>query len=73
MNSMISNFFSDIKKLEAKTGGTLGNGGGWYEVKGMEAIAATCSDGTYAGGYPKQATVDNYTTFYGTAGLANAQ
>ena len=71
MNSAIHNFFADADKLTAKTG-TLGAGGGWYTVAGMAVTAATASDGVYAGGYPKQATVDKYASYYGIAGLTQA-
>ena len=57
MDSMIHNFFSDIDKLVAKSGG------GAYNVTGMAVTAAVCKDATYGGGYPKQATVDTYTSY----------
>ena len=66
MNSMIHNFFSDIDKLVDK------NGGGAYRVAGMAVTAACCWDATYAGGYPKQATVDTYTSYKTATGLDSA-
>ena len=58
MDTKIQNFFSDVTQLTSRTGGFA-----QYEVEDMAIVAACCSDGTYVGGYPVAATVENYTSF----------
>lgn len=53
MDAKILNFFADIAQLTTAQ----------YTVDSMSITAAFVSDGTYNGGYPVAATVENYTTF----------
>ncbi|MBR7038494.1 MAG: type II secretion system protein [Oscillospiraceae bacterium] len=68
MDTKIENFFADVKQLA----GTGKNGFACYQVENMAITAAVCGDGVYCGGYPVQATVQDYAAFSGTGGLAKA-
>ena len=53
----VLNYFEGVSAL-VKNGGKAE-----FLVSGMTCTGALCSDGTYTGGYPTPATVDNYATF----------
>ena len=67
LNKKIKSYFADVTALTSRT-----NGFAAFYVDKMAVTAAVCSDGTYNGGYPVAATVDDYGSFGSGAGLAKA-